>query len=350
MTKLPAWAEDLAAEVTAKYGGDKPPIAINWRRSRDNAKSTGRARFDRIVVTAGSERRDQRLVLLHELAHWIVGPECWHDATFWDMAWKLYREYNVPSRYALDRESRYRAEAVNAALRAGVHGAKSAAIRRKDLTGRLRFHRQPATVGDGDGNETVKTTTRKEMNMSREKHTYAPGTLVTARIKGTIYQVEAVEEDGKQAFRFVSGDGHVGEIVPSLSGASKAITGNDSASNVSKVWREGPEPHERKERSTRASETTEPKAKERKAKERKAKPKVLRVIKKARKQENVPDGYVRWFCSAGMHGFDLPFEDGEPVECPDGHAATAPVDPMDEMIPAEPEPENEGEVAELVLE
>jgi hypothetical protein len=54
------------------------------------------------MVHAGTARRDQKLVLLHELAHWLV--QAGHTRTFWETAFALYRRYNVPLRYAFKSE------------------------------------------------------------------------------------------------------------------------------------------------------------------------------------------------------------------------------------------------------
>lgn len=132
---MPKWASGLVAEVCIDYHRPDPP-AVTWRRfgkryagftrivpggaygarqpifarpehSSGHAKHSG----DAIVVTAGTSRVDQKLVLLHELAHWLVGPKEWHSSAFWDRAFELYRRYGVPMRYAKQREEHYRKEA-----------------------------------------------------------------------------------------------------------------------------------------------------------------------------------------------------------------------------------------------
>jgi hypothetical protein len=69
------------------------------------------------VVTAGSDPRDRRLVLHHELAHYLAkqlyhADEA-HSARFWVIAFDLYTEAKL-LRYAARREAEYagaRAEA-----------------------------------------------------------------------------------------------------------------------------------------------------------------------------------------------------------------------------------------------
>lgn len=147
----PKWALDLVAQVACDEGRtDIPEIA--WRRGKGYG-TTGRTmwlkagqrpltRFldrlrervwrCRIVVTAGAAYRyrasksgrsvktnatardDQRLTLLHELAHWLCGPGEHHPPLFWDTAWRLYRRYKVPINYAKAREGSYRKESIAA--------------------------------------------------------------------------------------------------------------------------------------------------------------------------------------------------------------------------------------------
>jgi len=155
----PQWAQDLVLRVALDEGRDDVPC-LTWHRSSRSAFSSGRCFTDRIHVTAGSSRRqtqipyrsgrrtgqvsvraEQKLVLLHEVAHWINGHETrtvkagglWNDANgnlikdftydqnlphgprFWDTAWRLYRTYKVPLTYAKVREGNYRKGALIAA-------------------------------------------------------------------------------------------------------------------------------------------------------------------------------------------------------------------------------------------
>lgn len=126
----PKWATELMTQVLADAGYGGPPVELRWRRGgrervgfrpdggyiygkRTDNQSSGRAHYGtddgkpHIVVTTGTDRRDQRLVLLHELAH-ILTPKAHHGPAFWDQAWSLYRRYGVPIRYAQKREYGYR--------------------------------------------------------------------------------------------------------------------------------------------------------------------------------------------------------------------------------------------------
>jgi len=162
MRAPPKWAQDLVLRVALDEGRDDVPELV-WRRSTRSPFSSGHYSpgENRIVVTAGSTRgqrvipwaskgyrthgsvsvrADQKMLVLHECAHWLVPPdtvtypgEWWcdgkrvpnpvgpsrvaHSANFWDTAWRLYRRYRIPLRYARIREGNYRKGALVAASR-----------------------------------------------------------------------------------------------------------------------------------------------------------------------------------------------------------------------------------------
>jgi len=105
----PKWAQDLLLDALTWWesqGNDIPNITLTWRRGQQSW-SSGRAFCDRIVVTAGSDRIDTKVVLLHETAH-VLNPGVHHGARFWDTAWTLYRWARLPVRYCRQREHEYR--------------------------------------------------------------------------------------------------------------------------------------------------------------------------------------------------------------------------------------------------
>jgi hypothetical protein len=127
----PAWALDLVAAVCADAA--VPPPRLLWR-ARHGEASTGVARrADRIVaVRAGSDPLDQRLTLLHELAHWLTpasrrrGRSVHHGRAFYAIAFALYRRHGLADADALRLESvRYRS-ALRHAAQLGVDGATAA--------------------------------------------------------------------------------------------------------------------------------------------------------------------------------------------------------------------------------
>ncbi len=107
--KVPAWAQDLTINAmlyleSKGYAADLPEL--RWRHSHYNASSGVCCHGDHITVTAGTKRRDARMVLLHELAHWVL-PTCEHHGNlFWRTAFDLYRAMGLPLRICVNRESR----------------------------------------------------------------------------------------------------------------------------------------------------------------------------------------------------------------------------------------------------
>ena len=137
MKKPPEWATMLMEQVLKDEGLKIKPV-LNWRDSKRSVWSSGQAwhpskkayyRYKdnrttngwdykrvkytaryKITITAGSQSQDQRLVLLHELAHVICPKNVNHGAVFWRKAWELYKRYGVDLEYALNREKGYRKE------------------------------------------------------------------------------------------------------------------------------------------------------------------------------------------------------------------------------------------------
>lgn len=119
---MPMWAQDLVIKVAIDEGRDDLPDVM-WRRAGKLQysqwrpfESTGVTHMykNKITITAGTDRRDQKLVILHELAHWLMPKGENHGSLFWDKAWQLYRRYKVPIRYALLSEGNYRKGAIAA--------------------------------------------------------------------------------------------------------------------------------------------------------------------------------------------------------------------------------------------
>lgn len=141
---VPAWALTLTATVCADAGVAEPRLV--WRR-RDDVHSTGVARRqDRLVVVrAGSDLVDQRLTLLHELAHWLAPPPgrrrraVHHGRAFYTVAFELYRRHGIADADALRLEAGRYASSLRHAAALGVPGAVAAhAERRAALSARPR--------------------------------------------------------------------------------------------------------------------------------------------------------------------------------------------------------------------
>ena len=127
----PGWALDLAVTVCAEAAVTPPRIA--WRNRRGEASTGLTRRSDGIVaVRAGSDPLDQRLTLLHELAHWLTpasrrrGRAVHHGRAFYAIAFELYRRHGLVEADALRLEAaRYRS-ALRHASALGVEGAGAA--------------------------------------------------------------------------------------------------------------------------------------------------------------------------------------------------------------------------------
>lgn len=140
----PAWASTLVHVVCADAGA--PPPRVTWRR-RDDEHSTGVThRSDGLIaLRAGRDELDQRLTLLHELAHWLA-PRALrrrravhHGQAFYSIAFELYRRHGIPEADALRLESGRYPSSLRHARALGVPGAAAAlAERRSTLRARPR--------------------------------------------------------------------------------------------------------------------------------------------------------------------------------------------------------------------
>jgi hypothetical protein len=132
MAEAPAWARSLVLTVCAEADAPLPRLA--WRhRDRPTSSGVTRQSAGRISVVAGRDPVDQRLTLLHELAHWLApAPRSrrrrtrHHDAAFYGTAFALYRRHGVPDAAAVAGESARYPSSLAHARRLGVPGAEEA--------------------------------------------------------------------------------------------------------------------------------------------------------------------------------------------------------------------------------
>lgn len=135
----PAWARTLIDDVLTAEGIDPGSVSVTWRRARwrqgtffripPSKYSAGHAWVASLTISAGSDRVDQRLSVLHELAHVIRCRQdltAHHDETFWLIFWRLFLTYGrgITNKYALWREGRYMIGALTTAQSLGIRGAQ----------------------------------------------------------------------------------------------------------------------------------------------------------------------------------------------------------------------------------
>lgn len=145
---VPAWAGEIVRDVCAAAGVAQP--SVRWRHAQRPASSgVTRRSTGSISVTAGSDELDQRLTLLHELAHWLGplprrrrGRVAHHDARFYATAFELYERHGIPDAEALAREGGRYPSALRHARALGIAGADEAWKLRRDAL-RQRARRRP---------------------------------------------------------------------------------------------------------------------------------------------------------------------------------------------------------------
>jgi hypothetical protein len=144
--KAPLWALELADAVCADAGVVAPRLA--WRlRTTESSSGLTRRDLGIVSVRAGTDPVDQRLTVLHELAHWLTptprrsrrGRTEHHGRAFYEVAFELYRRHGVTDPDAIRLEAaRYRT-ALRHAAAIGVPGAPEAlAAHRARLRARPR--------------------------------------------------------------------------------------------------------------------------------------------------------------------------------------------------------------------
>jgi hypothetical protein len=148
----PLWAFELVHEVCTAAG--IAPPAMRWQRARRSASSgVTRRTVGTVSITAGTDELDQRLTLLHELAHWLGpiprrrrGRLLHHDARFYAIAFELYRRHGIPDAEVLAREAGRYPSALRHARASGIPGADGAWLARREALRERARSRPPARV------------------------------------------------------------------------------------------------------------------------------------------------------------------------------------------------------------
>ena len=129
----PAWAETLVAQACAD--AMVAPPRLTWRlRAAEHSTGVARRAAGVISVRAGRDALDQRLTLLHEMAHWITpatgrrrgGRAAHHGREFYRTAFDLYRRHGLADADALRLEAARYPSALGHAVALGIPGAVAA--------------------------------------------------------------------------------------------------------------------------------------------------------------------------------------------------------------------------------
>ena len=152
MAEAPDWARSLVADVCAAASRPEPQLGWRHRRHLTSSGVTRRA-GESISLVAGGDPLDQRLTLLHELAHWLAPTPrrrrrriAHHDATFYALAFDLYRRHGIPNHAALAGESARYPSSLRHARALGVPGADAAWVERRAALRVRRRALPPARV------------------------------------------------------------------------------------------------------------------------------------------------------------------------------------------------------------
>lgn len=101
-TQPPTWAKTLVRKACRAEGRHQPKLT--WNNSK-KGYTTGRAwGWSDIHITAGGSRLEQKMTILHELAHCFAPYGDVHGHEFWRVCWRLYRRHNIPVKFAIAHE------------------------------------------------------------------------------------------------------------------------------------------------------------------------------------------------------------------------------------------------------
>ena len=84
----PDWGTEMIGQILLIKGRTKLP-RIKWIQRR-RFSSSGVCYKDRIVICAGRDVGDAKMVLIHEMSHWLIRRGHHHDLKFWITAWELF--------------------------------------------------------------------------------------------------------------------------------------------------------------------------------------------------------------------------------------------------------------------
>lgn len=151
MAEPPSWALDLVARACADAGVQPPRLAWRLHRGRPTSSGVTRRSAGSISLVAGGDPLDQRLTLLHELAHWLSPAPArrrrsHHDAAFYTTAFALYERHRIPPAVALSGEAARYPSSLRHARDLRVAGAEEAWREHRSRVRERARTRQPRRV------------------------------------------------------------------------------------------------------------------------------------------------------------------------------------------------------------
>jgi hypothetical protein len=90
----PDWVRELVEQVLADH--DAPLREFIWKPATNGRRlrTLGRGSRQRVTIYDNRGVDEQRMTVLHELAH-VIDDFPGHKPRFWDVCWRLYRDYGV---------------------------------------------------------------------------------------------------------------------------------------------------------------------------------------------------------------------------------------------------------------
>lgn len=131
--KIPTWISTMTEEVSKKNNIETPIIAVRRiQRSYSGLQSSeGGKKKITIRYSSLTPMWQKKMVLLHELAHCIAPDKAHHSDKFWEIAIGLYKEYKLPIRKVLKKETGYRKQAEKTFRT--INGMKPKKIKRRKV-------------------------------------------------------------------------------------------------------------------------------------------------------------------------------------------------------------------------
>lgn len=106
----PEWATPIIRDVLVLHNRTKRP-RIEWKKGGGSGVTKKRGMYRRngysykirrrrgtpdIICRLNDDVTRGKIILLHELAHWLLRAGHHHDKTFWRKAWELYFFFLTP--------------------------------------------------------------------------------------------------------------------------------------------------------------------------------------------------------------------------------------------------------------